>query len=103
MYRDPGAWRALMERLAHSLAEYINHQIDAGLQAVQIFDSWVGCLGPADYREHCLVVTAHMLVLGKRATDLAAARAPCERGTSSDRGLSAKDAACAAEQNLRAA
>jgi len=51
MYRDPGAWRALMERLARNLARYINGQIDAGVQAVQVFDTWVGCLGPADYRD----------------------------------------------------
>ncbi len=51
MYRDPGAWRALMLRLAESLALYINGQIQAGVQAVQIFDTWVGCLSPQDYRE----------------------------------------------------
>lgn len=51
MYRDPGAWRALMEHLARNLVKYANGQIAAGVQAVQIFDTWVGCLGPADYRE----------------------------------------------------
>ncbi|HEV2691223.1 MAG TPA: uroporphyrinogen decarboxylase family protein, partial [Bryobacteraceae bacterium] len=51
MYRDPGAWRALMEHLARNLTPYVNAQIAAGVQAVQIFDTWVGCLGPADYRE----------------------------------------------------
>ena len=50
MYRDPGAWQALMERLARELAKYVNAQIAAGVQAVQIFDTWVGCLGPEDYR-----------------------------------------------------
>ncbi len=54
MYGDPGAWRALMEHLTRSLAKYINSQIGAGVQAVQIFDSWVGCLGPDDYREFVL-------------------------------------------------
>jgi uroporphyrinogen decarboxylase len=57
MYRDPGAWRTLMEHLAHSLAGYINGQIAAGVQAVQVFDSWVGCLAPADYREYVLPYT----------------------------------------------
>jgi uroporphyrinogen decarboxylase len=52
MYRDAGAWRALMERLARNLARYINAQIDAGVQAVQVFDTWVGCLGPSDYSEY---------------------------------------------------
>lgn len=51
MYRDPGAWRALMEHLSRNLAKYVNAQIAAGVQAVQIFDTWVGCLGPSDYRE----------------------------------------------------
>jgi uroporphyrinogen decarboxylase len=52
MYRDPGAWRALMEHLARNLTQYVNAQIAAGVQAVQIFDTWVGCLGPTDYREY---------------------------------------------------
>jgi len=54
MYSDPGAWRALMEHLARNLAAYVKGQIDAGVQAVQIFDSWVGCLGPNDYGEFVL-------------------------------------------------
>jgi uroporphyrinogen decarboxylase len=61
MYRDPGSWRALMERLAKSLAEYLNGQIAAGVQAVQLFDSWVGCLGPADYREYVLPYTRMLI------------------------------------------
>jgi len=60
MYRDPGAWRALMEHLARNLARYINGQIAAGVQAVQVFDTWVGCLGPADYREFVLPYTRMM-------------------------------------------
>jgi uroporphyrinogen decarboxylase len=54
MYREPGAWRELMERLSRSIARYLNSQIAAGAQAVQLFDSWVGCLSPADYREFVL-------------------------------------------------
>ena len=61
MYRDPGAWRALMEHLARNLAKYINGQIAARVQAVQIFDTWVGCLGPADYREFVLPYTRMMI------------------------------------------
>jgi uroporphyrinogen decarboxylase len=61
MYRDAGAWGALMERLARSLARYINAQIDAGVQAVQVFDTWVGCLGPADYCEYVQPYTRMML------------------------------------------
>ena len=61
MYRDPGAWRALMEHLARNLARYINGQIAAGVQAVQVFDTWVGCLGPADYREFAFPYTRMMI------------------------------------------
>lgn len=61
MYRDPGAWRALMEHLARSLAKYLNGQIAAGAQAVQVFDTWVGCLGPEDYREFVLPYTRMMI------------------------------------------
>jgi len=49
MYRDPGAWQALMERFARAVTIYLNAQIAAGAQAVQLFDSWAGCLSPGDY------------------------------------------------------
>ncbi|HEX5410519.1 MAG TPA: uroporphyrinogen decarboxylase [Terriglobia bacterium] len=61
MYRDEGAWRALMERLSCEVAKYVNAQIEAGIQAVQIFDSWVGCLGPEDYRRFVLPYTRLLL------------------------------------------
>ncbi len=54
MYNDPGAWHALMNRLARAVAAYLNGQIAAGAQLVQLFDSWVGCLGPDDYRDYVL-------------------------------------------------
>jgi uroporphyrinogen decarboxylase len=54
MYREPAAWRELMERLARSVTRYLNAQIAAGAQAVQLFDSWVGCLSVSDYREFVL-------------------------------------------------
>jgi uroporphyrinogen decarboxylase len=54
VFGDPGAWRALMERLVRTVAAYLNAQIAAGAQAVQLFASWVGCLAPADYRAHVL-------------------------------------------------
>jgi uroporphyrinogen decarboxylase len=54
MYRDLGAWRALMERLVRAITAYLNGQIAAGAQAVQLFDSWVGCLSPGDYRTYVL-------------------------------------------------
>ena len=54
MVNDPGAWNALMGRLARAITRYLNAQIEAGAQAVQLFDSWVGCLGPDDYRRYVL-------------------------------------------------
>jgi uroporphyrinogen decarboxylase len=50
MLRDPGAWHALMEILVDSTARYLNAQVEAGAQVLQIFDSWVGALSPYDYR-----------------------------------------------------
>jgi uroporphyrinogen decarboxylase len=54
MSSDRGAWNTLMQRLSGSLVRYLQAQIDAGCQAVQIFDSWAGCLSPHDYREYVL-------------------------------------------------
>src|SRR4051812_35886025 len=54
MYRDPGAWEALMARLVEATAAYLNAQAAAGAQALQIFDSWVGNLAPDDYRRFVL-------------------------------------------------
>ncbi len=57
MYRDPGAWDALMARLVEATAAYLNAQAEAGAQVLQIFDSWVGNLSPHDYRRF---VSPHM-------------------------------------------
>lgn len=54
MYNDSGAWHAMMALIARALVKYLNAQIDAGAQAVQLFDSWVGALSAADYREYVL-------------------------------------------------
>lgn len=54
MFTQPQAWDALMHRLSASLVRYLNAQIDAGCQAVQLFDSWAGCLSPSDYRQYVL-------------------------------------------------
>ncbi len=54
MYSDAGAWHALLEKIGRGLVSYLNGQIAAGADAVQLFDSWVGCLGPAAYREFVL-------------------------------------------------
>ena len=61
MYTDTGAWDALMGRLARSVTLYLNAQIDAGAQVVQLFDSWAGCLGPDDYRSYVLPHTRSVI------------------------------------------
>lgn len=54
MFTDPGAWNTLMARLVDATAVYLNAQADAGAQALQLFDSWVGNLSPTDYRAFVL-------------------------------------------------
>ncbi len=54
MYQDPRAWHRLMGKIAEVTIRYLNAQIRAGVQAVQLFDSWVGCLGPDDYAVYVL-------------------------------------------------
>jgi uroporphyrinogen decarboxylase len=54
MYDEPGAWHNMMALISRALVKYLNAQIAAGAQAVQLFDSWVGCLSPDDYREFVL-------------------------------------------------
>ncbi|HVF66298.1 MAG TPA: uroporphyrinogen decarboxylase [Pyrinomonadaceae bacterium] len=61
MYADPGAWHELMSRISRSLSRYLNAQVDAGAQAVQLFDSWVGALSPDDYREYVLPHTREVI------------------------------------------
>lgn len=61
MYTDAGAWHELMSRIARALSRYLNAQIEAGAQAVQIFDSWVGALSPDDYREYVLPHTREVI------------------------------------------
>ena len=60
MYGHPEAWHRLCERLATMAADYLTAQIDAGVHAVQVFDSWVGALGAADYREFAMPHTQHV-------------------------------------------
>ncbi|HXG50310.1 MAG TPA: uroporphyrinogen decarboxylase [candidate division Zixibacteria bacterium] len=56
-HSEPEAWRRLMGRLAAAVADYLNGQIEAGAQAIQLFDSWAGCLAPLDYEEFVLPYT----------------------------------------------
>ncbi len=52
MYREPATWHRLMERLSTMIVSYLRAQVDAGAEVVQLFDSWVGGLGPAEYRAY---------------------------------------------------
>ncbi len=57
MYSDASAWETLMTRLSGMVVDYLNAQIRAGVNAVQLFDSWSGCLSPAGYEELVLPYT----------------------------------------------
>jgi uroporphyrinogen decarboxylase len=61
MYERPDLWRALMRKLVPVLAEYLKSQAAAGAAAVQIFDSWVGCLSPEDYRAYVLPYSRELI------------------------------------------
>ena len=54
MYGHPEAWHRLCDRFATVIGDYLNAQVDAGVNALQIFDSWVGTLSASDYREFAL-------------------------------------------------
>jgi uroporphyrinogen decarboxylase len=52
MYSDPASWRLLLDKIVVVLEEYCRLQVQAGADVIQIFDSWVGSLGLADYRDY---------------------------------------------------
>jgi uroporphyrinogen decarboxylase len=54
MYSEPGLWNALLGRLADITVSFLQVQVAAGASAVQLFDSWVGAVSPADYRTYVL-------------------------------------------------
>ncbi|HEY8027975.1 MAG TPA: uroporphyrinogen decarboxylase [Gaiellaceae bacterium] len=61
MYREPAVWHALMERLSEQFARYVAAQARVGADVIQVFDSWVGVLSPADYAEHVAPYSARVL------------------------------------------
>jgi len=67
MYEDRSAWNRLMEKISEVLIRCLNAQIRSGVQAVQIFDSWVGCLSPGDYVEHVLPYSRKVIQGVKRS------------------------------------
>jgi uroporphyrinogen decarboxylase len=67
MYGHPDAWHRLCEKLAGVVGDYLVAQIDAGVDAVQVFDSWVGTLNATDYREFALPHTRRIFeTVGRR-------------------------------------
>ena len=60
MYAEPGLWHALMDRLTAITTAFLEVQVAAGASAVQLFDSWVGALSPADYRAFVLPHTSQI-------------------------------------------
>ena len=61
MFREPRAWDALLEKLSTVAIAYLRAQVDAGVHVVQLFDSWVGGLSPADYATHVQPHVARIL------------------------------------------
>jgi uroporphyrinogen decarboxylase len=68
MYREPEAWHALMDKLADTFAAYLRATVAAGADAVQLFDSWVGALSAADYREFVAPYSARVLAASTAPT-----------------------------------
>ena len=67
MYADPATWHRLADLLARTVADYLRAQVEAGAQAVQLFDSWIGALDAADYREFVL---PHLRLVFESLADL---------------------------------
>ena len=61
MYGEPEVWHALMERLTEQFSRYVAAKAAAGADAIQLFDSWVGALSPADYAEFVAPYSARIL------------------------------------------
>jgi uroporphyrinogen decarboxylase len=61
MYREPELWHALMEKLADQFTRYVAGKVRAGADVIQLFDSWVGALSPADYEEFVAPYSARIL------------------------------------------
>lgn len=61
MWSEPEAWSALMTKMSEVIRKYLRAQVEAGAQAVQLFDSWVGSLAPQDYVTHVQPHVRHIL------------------------------------------
>jgi len=67
MYQVPDTWHLLLGKLADLVGAYLTAQARAGAQALQLFDSWVGCLSPQDYRTYVLPHSRRALALASEA------------------------------------
>ncbi len=70
MYGQPEAWHGLMRHLTPVLIDYLLAQVEAGAQAIQLFDSWVGALNPQDYRRFVQPYSAQILQTLMHRTDV---------------------------------
>lgn len=61
IYSDLEGWKVLMDKITEVIIVYLEAQIDAGAQVVQLFDSWVGCLGPDDFKNYALPYTKKII------------------------------------------
>jgi uroporphyrinogen decarboxylase len=61
MYGDNAAWRLLLDKIVAVLEEYCRLQVEAGADVIQIFDSWVGSLGLADYRDYAFEASQRLV------------------------------------------
>lgn len=78
MFSEPKAWHRLMEKLTNLVVRFLKAQVSAGADAVQIFDSWVGCLSPDDYKAFVL---PHMKRLFEETDELGVPRIHFGTGT----------------------
>jgi uroporphyrinogen decarboxylase len=61
MHQEPAVWHTLLERLADGFSAYVQAQVDAGADVIQLFDSWAGILSPADYDEFAAPYSTRVL------------------------------------------
>jgi uroporphyrinogen decarboxylase len=68
MYTNPDGWHLLMKKLSEMIIVYLLSQIEAGIDAIQLFDSWVGCLSDEDYQKFVLPYSSHIFKALKNNT-----------------------------------
>ena len=65
MYGEPRIWHKLCDTIATIIGNYLTAQVEAGVQAIQVFDSWIGALNPNDYKEFAMPHTSRILDTAK--------------------------------------